>query len=43
MQIRDGLYKETKDILVVDTGQRNEVHADVSVAKYDDACLPYSV
>jgi len=30
--IKDGLYKETKDILVVDTSQRNDFHADVSVA-----------
>ena len=41
--IRDGLYKETKDILVVDTHQHNDFYADVSVATYDDACLPYSV
>ena len=41
--IRDGLYKDTKDILVVDTSQRNDFHADVSVAKYDDARLPYSI
>jgi hypothetical protein len=41
--IKDGLYKETKDILVVDTSQRNDFHADVSVATYDDAHLPYSV
>ena len=41
--IKDGLYKETKDILVVDTSQRNDFHADVSVATYDDARLPYSV
>jgi hypothetical protein len=41
--IRDGLYKETKDILVVDTSQHNDFHADISVAKYDDARLPYSV
>jgi hypothetical protein len=40
---RDSLYKETKDILVVDTSQRNDFHADVSVATYDDARLPYSV
>jgi hypothetical protein len=41
--IRDGLYKKTKDILVVDTHQRNDFYADVSVATYDDARLPYSV
>jgi len=41
--IKDGLYKDTKDILVVDTSQRNDFHADVSVATYDDARLPYSV
>ena len=41
--IKDSLYKETKDILVVDTSQRNDFHADVSVATYDDARLPYSV
>ena len=41
--IRDGLYKETKDIPIVDTSQRNEFHADVSIAKYDDAHLPYSI
>ena len=41
--IRDGVYKETKNILVVDTSQRNDFHADVSVANYDDARLPYSV
>ena len=41
--IRDGLYKETKDILVVDTHQHNDFHADVTVADYDDARLPYSV
>ena len=41
--IRDGLYKEAKDILVVDTHQHNDFYADVSVATYDDARLPYSV
>jgi hypothetical protein len=41
--IKDGLYKETEDILVVDTSQRNDFHADVSVATYDDARLPYSI
>jgi tRNA A-37 threonylcarbamoyl transferase component Bud32 len=41
--IKDGLYKETEDILVVDTSQRNDFHADVSVAAYDDARLPYCV
>jgi hypothetical protein len=41
--IRDGLYKEMKDILVVDTSQHNDFHADISVAKYDDARLPYSI
>jgi hypothetical protein len=41
--IRDGLYKETKNILVVDTHQHNDFYADVSVATYDDARLPYSV
>jgi hypothetical protein len=41
--IRDGLYKDTKDILVVDTHQHNDFPADVSVATYDDARLPYSV
>jgi hypothetical protein len=30
--IKDGLYKKTKDILVVDSSQRNDFHADVSVA-----------
>ena len=29
--------------LVVDTSQRNDFHADVSVANYDDARLPYPV
>ena len=28
--IRDGLYKETKDIVVVDTSQRNDFHASVA-------------
>lgn len=41
--IRDGVYKETKNILVVNTSQRNDFHADVSVANYDDSRLPYSV
>ena len=41
--IKDGLYKETKDTLVVDTSQHNDFHADVSIATYDDARLPYSV
>ena len=41
--IRDGVYEETKNILVVDTSQRNDFHADVSVANYEDARLPYSV
>lgn len=41
--IRDGLYKETKDNLVVDTHQHNDFYADVSIATYDDARLPYSV
>ena len=41
--IRDGVYKESKNILVVDTSQRNDFHADVSVANFDDARLPYSV
>ena len=41
--IKDGLYKETKDILVVDTSQHNDFPADVSVATYDDARLLYSV
>ena len=41
--IRDGLHKDTKHILVVDTSQRNDFHADVSVAKCDDARLPYSI
>jgi len=26
--IKDGLYKETKDIVVVDTSRRNDFHAD---------------
>jgi hypothetical protein len=45
--IKDGPYKKTKDILVVDTGQRNDFPADVrvrvSVAAYDDARLLYSL
>ena len=41
--IKDGLYKETKDILLVDTSQRNDFPADVSVAAYEDTRLPYSV
>jgi hypothetical protein len=41
--IKDGLYKETTDILVVDSHQHNEFYADISVATYDDARLPYSV
>ena len=41
--IKDSLYKETKDILIVDTSQCNNFHADVSIAAYDDARLPYSV
>jgi len=41
--IRDGVYKETKNILVVDTSQCNDFHADVSIANFDDARLPYSV
>ena len=41
--IQDGLYKNTKDTLVVDTSQRNDFRADISVAPYDDARLPYSV
>jgi cytolysin (calcineurin-like family phosphatase) len=41
--IKDGLYKETKDILIVDTSQHNDFHADVSVATYDNAHLPYSI
>ena len=41
--IRDSLYKETKDILVLDTHQHSYFYADISVATYDDARLPYSV
>ena len=41
--IKSGLYKETNDILVVDTSQRNDFPADISVATFDDARLPYSV
>ena len=41
--IRDGLYKDAKDILVVDTSQHHDFPADVSVATYDDARLPYTV
>jgi len=41
--IKDGLYKEMKDILVVNTSQHNDFHADISVALYDDARLPYSI
>ena len=41
--IKDSLYKEAKDILVVDTSQRNDFHADISVATYDDVRLPFSV
>ncbi|KAH9969287.1 hypothetical protein BGW80DRAFT_1335442 [Lactifluus volemus] len=41
--IKEGLYNETNDIFVVDTSQRNDFHADVSVATYDDDRLPYSV
>jgi hypothetical protein len=37
--IRDGNYKETKCILVVDTSQRNYFHAGVSVVNYDDAMV----
>ena len=40
--IRDGFYKEMKDILVVDTHHYSNFSADISVAKYDDARLPYS-
>ena len=36
--IRDGLYKDAKDILVVNTSQHHNFQADVSVATYDDAC-----
>jgi hypothetical protein len=41
--IRDGLYKDTKDILVVDTHQHRDFYADVSVAPYEDPRLPYFV
>jgi hypothetical protein len=41
--IRDGLYKETNDLLVVDSHQHKDFYADISVATYDDARLPYSV
>jgi len=41
--IRDSLYNDTKHILIVDTSQCNDFHADVSVAKYDDTRLPYSI
>lgn len=39
--IKDGLYRETKDIHVVDTSQRKDFPADISVASYEDARLPY--
>jgi hypothetical protein len=41
--IKEGLYKVTNDILVVDTHQHNDFYADISVTTYDDARLPYSV
>ena len=41
--IKYSLYKETKDIVVVDTSQHNDFHAVISVATYDDACLLYSI
>jgi hypothetical protein len=41
--IKEGLYQKTKHILVVDTSQRNDFHADVSVAEYNDARLPYCI
>ena len=41
--IKDGFYKGPKSILVVDTHQHNDFPADVSVALYDDARLPYCV
>ena len=41
--IRDGLYKETKDILIVDSHQNSHFYADVSIATYDDARLLFSV
>lgn len=41
--IRDGFYKDTKDILVVDTHHHNNFCADVSIARYEDDRLPYCV
>ena len=41
--IKDGLYKKKTDILVVDTHEHNHFYADVSIATYDDARLPYTV
>src|SRR5215470_15130520 len=41
--IKEGLYKQMEDVLVVDTHQHNDFHADISVAEYDNACLLYSL
>ena len=41
--IRDSFYKDTKDILVVDTHHHNNFCADVSIARYADDHLPYCI
>jgi len=41
--IKEGLYKGKNDVLVVDTHQRNDFHADISIAQYNDARLLHSL
>ena len=41
--IKEGLYEQMEDVLVVDTHQHNDFHADISVAEHDDGRLLYSL
>ena len=41
--MKEGLYGEKEDILVVDTHQNNDFHADIGVAEYGDSRLVYSL
>ena len=41
--IKEGLYSEKENILVIDTHQNGDFHADIAVAQHDDSRLLYSL
>jgi len=41
--MKEGLYEDKENILVVDTHQNSDFHADIAVAEYEDSRLIYSL